>query len=125
MAGHQLTDAAEEGAVFAEVSKGQVFGKEGLLELGRNGGVFEERLDFTGEGERASIPIVVEGLLAEAIAGTEEFAGVLIPDGKGEHATQAEKAFGAVLFVGVEDGFGVAAAGVAAVSYTHLRAHET
>ena len=113
MAGHQLADAAEEGAVLADVAEGEVFGEEGLLELGRDGGVFEERLDFAGEGERASVPIVVEGLLAEAIAGTEEFARVLIPDGKGEHAAQAQNAFGAVLLVGVEDGFGVGAGGVA------------
>src|ERR1035437_2062338 len=112
MAGHQLADAAEEGAVFAEVSKGQVFGKERLLELGGNGGVFEELLDVTGEGERAAVPIVVERLLAEAIACTEEVAGILIPDSKGEHATQAEKAFWAVLFVGVEDGLGVGGGGV-------------
>ena len=113
MAGHQFADAAEEGAVIAHVSKGQVFGEERLLELGRDGRVLEERLDFAGEGEGASIPVVVEGLLAETIAGTEEFAGVLVPDGKGEHAAKAENAIGAVLLVGVEDGFGVGAVGVA------------
>src|ERR1035441_2568295 len=113
MAVHQLMDAAKEGAVFADVSKGQVFGEERLLELGRNGRVFKEGLDFAGEGERASIPIVVEGLLAEAVAGTEEFTGVLIPDGKGEHAAEAENACGAVLLVGVEDSFGIGASGVA------------
>src|ERR1039457_4473173 len=113
MAGHELADAAEEGAFIADISKGEIFGKEGLVELGRNGGVFEERFDFAGEGECASIPVVVEGLLTEAVAGAEELAGVLIPDGKGEHATEAEDAFGAVLFVGMEDSFGVGAGGVA------------
>src|ERR1022692_4122658 len=113
MAGHELADAAEEGAVVADISKGEIFGKEGLVELGRNGGVFEEGFDFAGEGEGASVPVVVEGLLTEAIAGTEELTGILIPDGKGEHATEAEDAFGAVLLVGVEDGFGVGASSVA------------
>src|SRR5260370_243661 len=107
MGGHQFADAAEEGAVLAYVSKGKVLGEERLLELGRNGRVLEERLDFAGEGEGASVPVVVEGLLAETIAGAEEFAGVLVPDGKGEHATKAENAIGAVLLVGVENGFGV------------------
>src|ERR1035437_9708976 len=64
-----------------------------------------------GEMEGCSRSALIS--LAKANAGAEEFAGVLIPDGKGEHATQAEKAFGAVLLVGVEDGFGVGAAGVA------------
>src|ERR1017187_554226 len=113
MAGHELADAAEEGAVIADISKGEVLGKEGLVELGRNGGMFEERFDFAGEGESAPVPVVVEGLLAEAIAGTEELTGILIPDGKGEHATEAEDAIGAVLLEGVEDGFGVGASGVA------------
>src|ERR1039458_8565194 len=113
VAGHELGDAAEEGAVIADISKGEVFGKEGLVELGRNGGVFEERFDLAGEGESAPVPVVVEGLLAEAIAGTEGLTGILIPDGKGEHATEAEDAIGAVLLEGVEDGFGVGASGVA------------
>src|ERR1035441_4148329 len=113
VAGHELGDAAEEGAVIADISKGEVFGKEGLVELGRNGGVFEERFDFAGEGESAPVPVVVEGLLTEAIAGTEELTGILIPDGKGEHATKAEDAIGAVLLEGVEDSFGVGAGGVA------------
>src|SRR5450759_2341041 len=113
MARHELADAAEEGAVIADISKGEVFGKEGLVELGRNGGVFEKGFDFAGEGEDASIPVVVEGLLTEAITGTEELAGILIPDSEGEHAAEAEEALGAVLLVGVEDGFGVGAAGVA------------
>jgi len=109
MSGHQFTDAAEEGAVFADVAEGEVFGEEGFLELGGNGGVFEERFDFAGEDECAPVPIVVKGLLAESIAGTEEFARVLVPDCKGEHAAQAQYAFGAILLVGVENGLGVGA----------------
>src|ERR1035441_151395 len=112
MAGHELADAAEEGASISDISKGEVLGKEGLVELGRNGGVLEERFDLAGEGEEASIPVVVEGLLAETIAGTKELTGILIPDGKGEHATEAEDAIGAVLLEGVDDGFGVGAGGV-------------
>src|ERR1035441_8859269 len=100
MAGHELADAAEESAVIADISKGEVFGKERLVELGRNGGVVEEGFDFAGEGEGVSIPVVIEGLLTEAIAGTEELTGILIPDGKSEHATEAEDALGAVLLVG-------------------------
>ena len=113
MAGHQLANAAEEGAVVADVAEGEVLGEQRLLESGRDGGVLEERLDFAGEGERAAVPVVVEGLLAEAIARAEELARVLIPDGEGEHAAEALDAIGAVLFVGVEDGFGVGAVGVA------------
>src|ERR1039458_6915033 len=112
MAGHELGDAAEEGAVIADISKGEVFGKERLVELGRNGGMFEERFDFAGEGESAPVPVVVEGLLAEAIAGTEELTGILVPDGEGEHATEAEDAIGAVLLKGVEGSFGAGAGGV-------------
>src|SRR5260370_4951674 len=122
MAGHQLADAAEESAVLAHVSKGEVFGEERLLELGRNGRVLEKRLDFAGEGESASIPVVVEGLLAETIAGAEEFAGVFVPDGKGEHATQAQNAVWAVLLVGVENSFGVGAVGVAMAGLDEGRA---
>ena len=113
VAGHELADAAEERAVIADISEGEVFGKEGFVEIGRNGGVFEERFDLAGEGEETSVPVVVEGLLTEAIAGTEELTGILIPDGKGEHATEAEDAIGAELLVGVEDGFGVGASSVA------------
>src|SRR5439155_275965 len=43
----------------------------------------------------------------------EKAATRLIEDGEGEHAAQLFHAGGAVLFVGVEDGFGIAMGGVA------------
>ncbi len=113
MAGHQFANAAEESTLLADVAEGEVLGEQRSFELGRNGGMLEEGFHFAGEGESAAVPEVVEGLFAEAIAGAEEFAGVLIPDGEGEHAAEALDAIGAVLFVGVENGFGVGAVGVA------------
>ena len=89
MARHQLADAAEQRAFLADVAEGEVFGQQRLFELGGDGGMLEQRLDLAGEGESAAVPVVVEGLLAEAVAGAEELAGVLVPDGEGEHAAEA------------------------------------
>ncbi len=76
-------------------------------------GMLEESLHFGGEGEEGTVPEIVKRLDAQAVAGGEEDVAAEIPDGEGEHAAEAGQAIGAVLFVGVEDGFGVAVASVA------------
>lgn len=114
VAGHEFADATEEGAIAGGVAKGEVFGQKVVFGLSGDGGVFEEGFDFRGEGEGAgTVPIVVKGLDAEAVAGGKEGAFGFIPDGEGEHAAVGLEALGAVLFVGVEEGFGIAAGGVA------------
>ena len=112
MAGHELADAGEERLLAGAVAEVEVFGEQRFFEARRDGGVRQQRLDFGGEGEQVAVPIVVEGLFAEAVAGAEQRAGVLVPDGEGEHAAEARDAIRPVLLVGVQDGFGVAAGAV-------------
>jgi hypothetical protein len=73
----------------------------------------QQGLDLRGVGQEAAVPIVVQRLLAEPVAGDEEFAGLLVPDGEGEHPAQAGDALRTVLLIGVKDGFGIGAGGVA------------
>ncbi len=74
--------------------------------------MLQQGFDLGGESENASVPEVVKGLDSEAVARAEQRLAGCVPDGKREHAAEQLHAIGAVLLVGVEDCFGVAARGV-------------
>lgn len=64
-------------------------------------------LDFAAEVERAVEHRVEERLLAQAIACNEEVARLLIVDGEREHPLEHVDTGRPILFVGVQDGFGI------------------
>src|SRR5579872_4638815 len=109
MAGHQLANAAEQRAVAVGVSESQNLGKRFVVQFRRNGRMLEQRLDLGGKRKQPAVPVVVEGLDAQAIARAKQAAPLSIPDGEGEHATEQVETTGAMLFVSMQDGFGVRA----------------
>ena len=122
MAGHQLADAAEERALVADVAEGEILGKQRFVELGADSRVREQRLDLAAEDQQAAVPEIVEGLVAQPVAGAEEAARVACPRWRSANmprsfSTQA----GPYCFVGVEDGLGVAAVGVAVAGRLRAR----
>jgi len=87
--------------VVEEVIDGAgVDGARGIWDL-------EEGFEFAGEPEVSSIVAIDEGFFAESIAGDEELLLAGVPDGEGEHAAEFADAIDAVVFVEVDDGFGV------------------
>jgi len=113
MAGHQLADVAEQRPLVADVAEGKILGQQRLVEARRDSGMLQQRLDLGGEGEQRSVPVVVEGFDAEAVAGAEQRLGLPVPDGEGEHAAQRGNTARPVLLPGMQDGFGVAVRAVA------------
>ena len=73
----------------------------------------ENRLDLRAKHKDAVLKVIVERLDAEPVARDKQLAGTEVPDGKCEHASQVQHAIAAVLFVKMEDGFGVAVRAVA------------
>src|SRR5690349_11173510 len=70
--------------------------------------MLQKRFYLGGECETFAVPIVVERLDAQAVPGTEKRLRLLIPNGKGEHATEALDTRGSVLLKCMNDGFGIA-----------------
>src|ERR1041385_5739049 len=70
--------------------------------------VLKQRLDLGAENERAAgRDRVVNGLLADAIARDEDLALFVVPDRERKHTAQVVYASRAILFVSVNDCFGV------------------
>ena len=80
------------------------------------------RLDLRAEQKRVAVPPVVKRLDAQAVARGEQRRLRAIPDRKREHAPQMFHAVAAVLFIEVNDGFGVASRAVAVASGFELGA---
>ena len=56
MARHQLADVAEQRAIFANITEGQQLGEQLFFECSRNRRMFQQSLDFRGEGEQLYCP---------------------------------------------------------------------
>ena len=82
-----------------------------LVHFARATGVLQQRLDLGREQELLADARVEQRLLAQSVAGYEQFAAAAVPDGEGEHADQVVEAALAVFLVGVHDGLGVRARG--------------
>ena len=72
-------------------------------------GVLEERAQLGSEHEGVRAGIVVERLLAHAVAGQKEVLAGAIPEREGEHPVEVTDALRPRLLVGVHDHFGVRA----------------
>lgn len=82
----------------------------------------EERLNLGGKGEQTPVPVVIKGPDAEPVARGKKGPGVLVPNGEGEHAAEPGQARGPELFVGVEDGLGIAVGLVSVTGAFEFRA---
>src|SRR6188474_518791 len=72
--------------------------------------MLEQRFEFGAEDERAVVyESVIERLFSDAIARNEKRVFTSIPNCEREHAAQTRNAVSAVLFVGVNDDFGIRA----------------
>ncbi len=88
MAWHEFQDAFEHGSGAWRVSQGQEGVKCGFLEIAADQGRGQDGPYLGGKHKVLMARIIIEGFDAHAIAGKEQnFAG-LVPDGKGEHASQ-------------------------------------
>jgi len=105
----QLLDSLEHGQGRRDVAGAQVEIQRLVVELARNGSVLQQRLDLAAEAEALLAEVIVEWLLAEAVAGEEEPLLARVPDGEGEHAGEALGQRVAPLLVAVNQDLGVAA----------------
>src|SRR5258708_8518674 len=83
--------------------------EQGLgVDFGEVGGDGKDRFNFGSEVEISLVERIVKRLLAQAVAGQDQFAFGLVVDGEGEHATQFLDAVGSHFFVEMNNDFGVA-----------------
>src|SRR5208337_1421245 len=118
---HELADSRKESLFVAGVPERQVFGEQLLVEFGPDLRMFQQRLDFRGKSEQAAVPVVVKGLNAQAVARAEQPLMFPVPNGEGEHPTEASEALVTVLLVRVNNSFGVAMTLVAVSGGFELR----
>ena len=108
-AGRQLLDAGEHRQRRGHVAGAEVQIERLVVQLARDGGVAEQRLDLGSEEEPIAAEVVVDRLLAEPVAREEQALPARVPDGEGEHPAQALGERVAPLLVTVDQDFGVAA----------------
>ena len=107
MGGRQLADRLEDGLGRRHVEQREIVGQRGDVQVARDPGHLENRLDLRREDEPVVVQQVVERLLADSVAGHPERLATLVPQGEDEHAAEALDGFLAPLFPGVHDHFGV------------------
>ncbi|MCU0669812.1 MAG: hypothetical protein MUF70_10720 [Myxococcota bacterium] len=111
----ELLDAAQQRLAARRPQERQVVGHGRDVELVRDLGDAQQRLDLRGEVDALAVDPVVEGLHADVVAGEQELALARVPDREREHAVQILEHVDAALFVEVDQDFrvGVAAEAVA------------
>src|SRR5215831_17908915 len=109
MSRHQLPDSAKQRLVRTHIAEGEMLGEERILEASGDGGMLEQRLDLGGECEYLTVVEIVKRLDPQPVPRAKQGLRAFVPDGEGEHAAEMRDAIRAVLLVGVNDGFGVAA----------------
>ena len=107
--GFELPDVPVHGGRRQEVAEREIAFERREVERGVPRRALVEALHLAREVQRAAQDGVEQRLLAEPIAGGEHLALPAVVDREREHPLQAVEAAGAVLFVGVEDRFGVRA----------------
>ena len=107
-AGAQTEDLTVDRARRGHGEPREVVGDRERIDLGGERAGREQRVEFGREDQSRAIVPVVEGLDAEGIAGEEERAFAIIPDGEGEHPAQTREAALAPGGESGEEDFGVA-----------------
>ena len=112
MGGREALDVAEgSGGIVAVEAEEKKIGDSNIVERGGNARIEAESGEGVAEEEERFERYVVEGFDAEMIASAEKCAGVCVPDGEGEIATEVRDAVGSPEGVGVEKEFLIARSG--------------
>jgi len=114
--------ARQYGARRGYVFEREILGERVAIDLARHRRMLEERRQRRGEREARAVDVIVERLLAEAIAREEEPAQARVPQREGEHTVELAHAVGAPLPVRVQDALGVGARGEAMPERLEARA---
>src|SRR5258708_12228264 len=100
-------NSGERGNGIGHVSVIKILEQALGVDFGEFGGDGKDRFDFGSEVEISLVERIVKRLLAQAVAGQDQFAFGLVVDGEGEHATQFLDAVGSHFFVEMNNDFGV------------------
>ena len=106
----KLEDLRKSGQARRHVAQREVEIERLFIELIRHAGIAEERLHLRTKRKPISAEMIIERLLAQAVAREQEPPARRIPDDKGEHAAQPLGQRIAPLFVAVDQHLGVALA---------------
>src|SRR5215210_2791615 len=108
MSRRQLVNILEDAQRIGNVSKCEVRIQRFEIDFALYAGVLEDRLDLRTEHQRLSgRDCVIERLLSNAIASDVKFALLVVPNRKRKHSAQVIRARWAILFVSMNDRFGV------------------
>ncbi len=111
VAGGQFQDAAKHRERIGHPQEREILLQSLRVDFSPHFGQQEDRLDFGGEGEAICIVQIVQRLDAEMVAGQEQVAAALVPDGKREHAVEPPHALGTKPVIELEDDLGIAVRG--------------
>src|SRR5262249_51595851 len=90
VAGEQTFEVTKERLLPRRRMIGQIIGERGVIDFRPEGARLDERLDLRREIERAvTVQRVIKRLDSQPVARQQKFAPRRIPDGEGEHPTQA------------------------------------
>src|SRR5438132_828540 len=98
-------DVAINRALRRDITEGEIKVDGSGIDLGRVVQLRQERFHLRSEKHAAAVEGVKKRLLTYAISCHEETLARLVPDSKGEHATQFFHAAFAILLVQVNDRF--------------------
>ena len=107
MTGWQLENAPQRGLLPRLVMVGEEPPDGPWVDVTRDGGIGEDRLDLRGEAERMRILMVVKRLDAHPIPRNKKTSFSSIPNRKGEHPPQPLHAGIPIFLIQVDDDFGV------------------
>src|SRR5215208_7741363 len=108
MSRRQLVNSLEYAQRIGNVSKREVRIQRFEIDFALYAGVFEDRLDLRTEHQRLSGgDCVIERLLSNSIASDIKLALLVVPNCKRKHSAQVIRARWTILFVSMNDRFGV------------------
>ncbi len=107
----QLARLGEDRQRRRDRVEGEIGGDGPGVDLAREAGLLQHRLQLGGEGERPVRDAVVEGLDPEAVAGEQQAPLPGVPERDREHAPQPLEEAVAVLLVEMDEDLGVAVGG--------------
>ena len=107
MGAGQFEDIAEHGFLVGDVLNAQIFRQAFLVELLFEPRMGQKALDLAAKKEQSVHIIIVEGLDAKNIPGSEHGMAGAVPDHKGEHPPQPGGQLLAPLLIAMEQNLGI------------------
>jgi len=103
----EFVDSGEKSFLAGGVTEGKILRQNAWIKFRTHAGIGEKRLDLAAENKCVILQAIVKRFNPETITGSEEFVPGMIPNDEGEHAAQMLHAFRPILFVKMNDTFGV------------------